>query len=271
MTFMFKARLGAFVVAAASNAVVSEGLADGSLRPRATRYVFIGPEAADSDGLVAEKAAAVACDVCANVLEACLAGMDTKQWGQREAVLHQLRATSQDFSSASDDELEDILTLPRWERKEFRELEKHVLRHQQGCNRHFRRELLDTGAVVGSCGRKASGRNPAQTWCLEQQRNLTDNTPFVQPARELLRFDSGREALYVACERTIGLRGSELAQALPRMLKRPGALVDIEATLRETCREAADCEDSAAINGWREQGRRRRKKKKRGKRADADL
>eukprot|EP00928_Gymnodinium_smaydae_P025008 TRINITY_DN20063_c0_g1_i3.p1 TRINITY_DN20063_c0_g1~~TRINITY_DN20063_c0_g1_i3.p1 ORF type:complete len:166 (-),score=53.15 TRINITY_DN20063_c0_g1_i3:377-874(-) len=138
--------------------------------------------------------------------------------------------------------------------------EKQTILQQKGCNLLVRKELLNDGYDVGRC------QDGDTTWCLEQQMNLTDNTPYAKPARELLRFAPGREAMYVACELTIGRRRSALARALPE------ALDDVGATLKKVCEEAAQCGDRKRMQALalgprraKEPGKQRQKRREGGR------
>lgn len=110
-----------------------------------------------------------------------------------------------------------------------------------GCNKHFKDELILNGWAVLSCGVAADGH---ERFCLEQLK--------ARPTRDQADYyHYATEALFHACDATIGRKGAEVAKYLSERLA-VGASGDLGAIARAACREAASC--GAA-------GERKRKKK----------
>eukprot|EP00929_Paragymnodinium_shiwhaense_P115993 TRINITY_DN8520_c0_g1_i1.p2 TRINITY_DN8520_c0_g1~~TRINITY_DN8520_c0_g1_i1.p2 ORF type:complete len:273 (+),score=61.70 TRINITY_DN8520_c0_g1_i1:55-873(+) len=214
--------------------------AGSSLRSLRSRYVFLDfqeiPEA--EAALVKAKAAEVACDVCSNITEGILSTLDTSRWQDSETLLAALKAPAEKLRTREEkDQRMTLLSEPA----KIVKAERHVLKKKSGCNRLFRDWLLDEGYAVVDCDEIPDQRGGDASWCLLRQMNNADGTPFVYPPRERLTFDTGREALYQACEWTIGTWAREMSMEIPRSLMGANALTNIGLTLQGVCREAGGC------------------------------
>jgi len=109
--------------------------------------------------------------------------------------------------------------------------ENRVNRNRKGCNKHFKDELLLRGWSARKCepGPDASGEGPA--WCLEKSENLPSD-------RDVDTYAVRNEAVFHACESTIGRNGAEIAEQVVE-LKEEG--VELAEIVRTACKKAGRC------------------------------
>lgn len=113
--------------------------------------------------------------------------------------------------------------------------ENRVNRNRRGCNKHFKDELLLRGWSARKCA-PASEESDAGTsgpvWCLEQSQRLPTE-------RDVDTYHVRNEAVFIACESTVGRNGAEMAAQAVEM-KEDGT--EFSEILRKVCRDAGRCE-----------------------------
>merc|ERR1719335_615168 len=89
---------------------------------------------------------------------------------------------------------------------EVRQQEHRVLKAQKGCNLHYKRSVLAAGWVVSACGK---GAPPGQKWCVGQVQAANPALRTMSP-KELLTYTWQKEAVYAACEHSVGRHQDKL-------------------------------------------------------------
>jgi len=238
-----------FTTLVALKVTTTHGTDTAQLPGLSSRYVF-ADTAPEGDGELVEKIARdVGCHVCQRVLAGLLEPLPRRKWHE-ESLLEVIEGGLGEGVAYDDDALQAHLTQP----PEYRSAELRVLRKLRGCNRHFKAELLSKGFVARPCPNPESGSAPpretlVQRWCLGQQLRA-DSVPLTPGSGDLLKYDAQKEALYRACERTVGEHASELAESLPSVLRKVGGVADVlpgaqnqhNKTLHEACTRVARCE-----------------------------
>eukprot|EP00931_Biecheleriopsis_adriatica_P097428 TRINITY_DN71202_c0_g1_i1.p1 TRINITY_DN71202_c0_g1~~TRINITY_DN71202_c0_g1_i1.p1 ORF type:complete len:240 (-),score=37.05 TRINITY_DN71202_c0_g1_i1:7-726(-) len=115
--------------------------------------------------------------------------------------------------------------------------ENRVNKNRKGCNKHFKDEVLLRGWSVRKCAETSAGphagqsQQPSAIWCLEQVDQLPSE-------RDVDTYSIRNEAVFHACENTIGRNGAEIAQLVSE-LKEAG--LEFSEIIRTSCRDAGRC------------------------------
>lgn len=131
-----------------------------------------------------------------------------------------------------------------------------VNKNRRGCNKHFKDDLLLKGWAVRKCPPATSSTEAPDgpTWCLERQ-------PRPVAERDVDTYSKHNDAVFYACESTIGRSGQELASFLAEGIGEGDPLPVVVAA---ACREAARCEarkPRQRASGRRKRTARRRRRK----------
>mmetsp|Transcript_111897 Transcript_111897/g.256554 ORF Transcript_111897/g.256554 Transcript_111897/m.256554 type:complete len:156 (+) Transcript_111897:299-766(+) len=132
-----------------------------------------------------------------------------------------------------------------------------VEQNRKGCNKHYKDEVLRLGFRPRKCQHPENETVPegAPEFCLEQSDSRPDDRSMDTYSRE-------SEAVFYACESTVGRYGDEMARALSEYLEdHPGK---IDEAVADACFKAGKCEKDAAR-------KERKKQKKKGKKAKKEL
>ena len=117
--------------------------------------------------------------------------------------------------------------------------ENRVNQNRKGCNKHFKDELLLQRWFPQKCGEAHPGADasapaeagPRPEWCLKRLK-----TPVSE--RDADTYSARNEAIWHACESTVGKYGHELAADISSRLEDGGQLAEAAAA---SCLEAARC------------------------------
>ncbi|KAF4662813.1 hypothetical protein FOL46_005125 [Perkinsus olseni] len=186
------------------------------------RSVFIRPPTDDDRSHSLTIANKVRCDVC-------------------EEILKELLPKAQ--SLAHIDDILDVLESPIDEDTLKKSTDPQVNRinlSRTGCNKHFKDSLLARGFHAGPCEDKVQGNGNEDVTdiCLKK------GTPKTEAQMEVYNRDY--DALYYACEATIGRYGDDIAEYLANhnhhhhQQQRTGH-VELGPTIRAVCRDVGKC------------------------------
>lgn len=109
------------------------------------------------------------------------------------------------------------------------EQENRVNQNRKGCNKHFKDELLLRGWSASSCAKVDDSEGESARWCLEQSDRLPTE-------REVDTYNVRSEAIFYACEGTLGRNGPEMAAKLVELKEAEAG--NLSEMIRVACREA---------------------------------
>jgi len=116
--------------------------------------------------------------------------------------------------------------------------EKRILTHKHGCNKHFKDELIAEGYDVRNCTAEEKKTKPEGTeYCLY----MMDKAAHEDDHHD---YHLHKEALFYACETSVGHWHQEMAEVLLKKLK-PASLEKWKTTptiiIQKTCKKIARC------------------------------
>ncbi|CAJ1418463.1 unnamed protein product [Effrenium voratum] len=106
--------------------------------------------------------------------------------------------------------------------------ENRVNQNRRGCNKHFKDELL----LRGWAARKCASTEGAE-WCLERGAPPSE--------RDVDTYNVRNEAVFYACESTVGRLGAEIAAKVAELKEDGLSLAEV---VRIACQEAGRCDAS---------------------------
>lgn len=116
--------------------------------------------------------------------------------------------------------------------------EHRVNQNRKGCNKHFKDELLLRGWFASRCEEDSEDTgqetgDSGKIWCLKRSDRLPTE-------RDVDTYNVKNEAIFHACEGTIGRNGPEIAEKLVE-LKEAEREMTLSEMIKVTCREAGRC------------------------------
>lgn len=152
-------------------------------------------------------AAQVRCDVCALIVESLV--QKAASWSE-DGLADQFEGHTE-YDKTGDESLDLMLA------------------HKKGCNKHFKDELVAEGWFLTSCKEVRPERGEGM--CLWQTPNKPDEV-------SLNSYQTWKEALFFACEQTVGAHSDALAEYLAGALTKSA---NRTATVRTACERHAKC------------------------------
>jgi len=134
--------------------------------------------------------------------------------------------------------------------------ENRVNKNRKGCNKHFKDELLLKGWAVRSCPDGAT-----RTWCLEK-------SPEIPTERDVDTYSTRNDAVFYACEHTLGRYGQELAEYIAERMEDGAPLHEVIST---ACRDAARCEGVKPKKKTKKKKKEAKKEKKKPEKVEEEL
>jgi len=134
----------------------------------------------------------------------------------------------------SEDAIAEILEGHTEYPKSGEKVKDQMLQHKKGCQKHFKDEMVAQGWVLKMCsetGEVGKDNRSAKDPCIHQENDRP--SPMATDTYEL-----AKEALYYACEQSVGKYNDDMALYLAEHLPKAE---DKDSILREACAGPARC------------------------------
>eukprot|EP00746_Dinoflagellata_sp_MGD_P136803 gnl/MRDRNA2_/MRDRNA2_70672_c0_seq1.p1 gnl/MRDRNA2_/MRDRNA2_70672_c0~~gnl/MRDRNA2_/MRDRNA2_70672_c0_seq1.p1 ORF type:complete len:210 (+),score=55.11 gnl/MRDRNA2_/MRDRNA2_70672_c0_seq1:142-771(+) len=132
---------------------------------------------------------------------------------------------------------EDLPLLYTYDAGALNDQERFVSAHRKGCNKHFKEELVQKGWQV--------------VMCKGQPRHCLEKSEHVPSRSDAETFSMEKDAIFYACQDTLGEHGEEIASNLAELQQVVGDMSkqQVQKAIAAQCRKTAKCIDRNEVTG----------------------